>query len=77
MFDAITGWAELEHERTEMQLFAARRVAYCVLTSQGWKGRESEIMELEVDERNRKKEIEKYGYATVTQLGGTGERSDT
>jgi hypothetical protein len=57
----------------EMQLFAARKVAYCVLASQGWKGKESDIIHLDMDDRLRAEEIEKFGFIKVTDLGDTGQ----
>ena len=56
-----------------MQLFAARKVAYCVLASQGWKGKESDIIHLDMDDKLRAEEIEKFGFIKVTNLGDAGQ----
>lgn len=66
--DAITGFRDLEKERADILLVAARRIAWVVGLSQGMKIKEKDIIPLDLDDEMRKAEIEKYGYATVTKL---------
>jgi len=45
-----------------------RRFTYYLLSAQGWKGKEHELMSLDLDEKIQRDEIEKYGFIKVTQI---------
>jgi len=63
----------MQVELKDIQFLAARKIAYCVLISQGWKGRESDILPIDADDYEREELIKQFGYVTVTKPDGTRE----
>lgn len=69
LYDAVRGWNEVEKERAQRLFMAARRVAYCSIIAAGGKAKEEDIWPLEIDDKERKRIIDKYGFATVKNIG--------